>query len=68
MTTISVIYIFFFIGGIHQRKLLDKLFSNYDPTERPVENDMDYLNISIGIAIQQIVELVSYSLIISERH
>lgn len=44
-------------AGIHQRKLLEKLFSNYDPTERPVENDNENLNISIGIAIQQIVEL-----------
>lgn len=44
-------------AGLHQRKLLQKLFSSYDPTERPVENDNENLNISIGIAIQQIVEL-----------
>ncbi len=39
---------------------MSKLFSNYDPTERPVEFDNENLNVSVGISIQQIVELVKY--------
>lgn len=47
--------------GIHQRKLLEKLFSSYDPAERPVEIEADNLNVEIGICIQQIVELVKFN-------
>ncbi len=44
-------------AGLHQKKLLDKLFSNYDRTERPVEDDKDVLNVEIGMVLQQIVDL-----------
>jgi hypothetical protein len=56
--TLCLSFYTFINCGIHQRKLLEKLFSNYDPSERPVENESGNLNISIGICIQQIVELV----------
>ncbi|CAF0709115.1 unnamed protein product [Brachionus calyciflorus] len=44
-------------AGEYQRKLLDKLFKNYDPNERPVLDDIDTLNVSVGLAIQQIVDV-----------
>jgi len=46
-------------GGEHQRKLLEKLFTNYEPLERPVEDDQSSLNVSVGLALQQIVDVVS---------
>lgn len=45
-------------AGIHQKRLLEKLFSNYDPLERPVANDNDTLIVLVGLAIQQIVDVV----------
>ena len=54
-------YLFFYLqkkAGHDQRRLLDKLFKNYDPLERPVANDNDTLNVSVGLAIQQIVDVV----------
>ena len=53
---------FFFLNasaGIHQKRLLRKLFSNYDPNERPVLNDEQVLTVMVGLSIQQIVDLVS---------
>jgi hypothetical protein len=40
---------FFKIGGEHQKKLLEKLFTNYEPLERPVEDDQTSLNVSVKI-------------------
>ena len=48
-------------AGKFERALLSKLFHNYDPTERPIYNDSENLEVTIGFAIQQIVEL-------SEKH
>lgn len=47
----------FFKAGSYQKKLLDKLFKNYDPLERPVFDDTKTMNVSIGLAIQQIVDV-----------
>ncbi len=44
-------------AGLFQKKLLDKLFSKYDRSERPVEDDKDVLNVSVGLSLQQIVDL-----------
>ena len=46
------------IGGVIQKKLLSKLFDNYDTAERPVQNENENLLVSIGLCIQQIVEIV----------
>ena len=46
-------------AGYHQRRLLDKLFKNYDPLERPVADDNETINVSVGLALQQIVDVVS---------
>ena len=37
--------------------LLKKLFENYDPTERPVQDDSKNMLVSVGLSIQQIVEI-----------
>ena len=39
--------------------MLEKLFRKYNPIERPVENDTESLNVTIGLALQQIVDVVS---------
>ena len=43
---------------MHQKMLLKKLFDSYDPTERPVADDNKNLLVSVGLSIQQIVEIV----------
>lgn len=47
----------FFKGGKHQKRLLENLFKDYDPEERPVANDTDTLVVLVGLAIQQIVDV-----------
>jgi hypothetical protein len=44
-------------GGIHQKRLLETLFKNYNPLERPVQDEMQQLNVSIGMSLQQIVDV-----------
>jgi len=43
--------------GVFQRQLLNKLFSNYNPSEVPVVKDGEVLNVSISLSLQQIVDL-----------
>ncbi len=51
------------VGGVHQRRLLKYLFEDnkYDPTERPVLNDSSTLAVSMSLALQQIIDFVSFS-------
>jgi nicotinic acetylcholine receptor alpha-10 len=44
-------------GGIHQKRLLEHLFKNYDSLERPVQNENESLNVSINLSVQQIVDV-----------
>jgi len=53
------LFLFYFLGGFHQKRLLEKLFRKYNPIERPVEKDTESLNVTIGLALQQIVDVVS---------
>jgi hypothetical protein len=46
-------------GGVHQKRLLKKLFINYDSAERPVEKDTESLNVTLALSLQQIVDVVS---------
>ena len=43
--------------GMHQKRLLDKLFSTYDSSERPVTNEEDKVEVHVGLSIQQIVDI-----------
>ena len=51
-------------GQMH-RKLIQNLFKNYEPLERPVQNETDSLVVNFGINIQQILEIVTIFLNIS---
>lgn len=43
----------------HERALLKKLFqSNYDLNERPVVNDKDAVVVTLGLTLNQIVDVV----------
>lgn len=42
---------------MHQRRLLDMLFENYDSSERPVTNEDDKVTVDVGLSIQQIVDI-----------
>ena len=47
-------------AGIHQKRLLENLFKNYDAFERPVEHEDDTVNVSMTLSVQQIVDVVSF--------
>ena len=38
--------------------MLNYLFSDYDAIERPVENDSESLEVEVGLAVQQIIDIV----------
>ena len=41
------------------KRLLDDLFSEYDPVVRPVKNPEDTIKLSIGLKLSQIADIVS---------
>ena len=45
-------------GGMHQKKLIRKIFNNYDASERPVANENKNMDVNVGLSIQQIVDIV----------
>jgi hypothetical protein len=47
-------------GGIAQKRLLAKLFKGHNVLERPVENDNNTVDVFLGMAVQQIVNIVSF--------
>jgi hypothetical protein len=49
------------VGGFYQRRLLKHLLveGQYDPLERPVQNESQTLPVSINLALQQIIDFVS---------
>jgi len=40
------------------KRLLDDLFSSYDPVVRPVKNPEDTIKLSIGLKLSQIADIV----------
>ena len=50
-------YVNYARAGMHQRRLLDKLFETYDSSERPVTNEEDKVGVVVGLSIQQIVDI-----------
>lgn len=46
-------------AGSDQRRLLQKLFTNYNPLERPSLNETQNLKVELGLSIQQIVDIVN---------
>ena len=49
------------MGGLDQRRLLKHLLleKQYNPLERPVQNDSKTLPVRINLALQQIIDFVS---------
>lgn len=62
-----IIYIFFFYsilftvchGGYHEKRLLHQLLDAYNVLERPVVNESDPLQLSFGLTLMQIIDVVS---------
>lgn len=49
--------------GMHERKLLNNLLRNYNPLERPVAVESEPLNVTFGLTLQQIIDVVSFEII-----
>ena len=46
--------------GSHERRLLNDLALNYNKYERPVAEESEALEIRFGLALQQILDVVSF--------
>ena len=44
--------------GFHERRLLVDLMSDYNKLERPVYNEIDPVNLTFGLTLQQIIDVV----------
>lgn len=59
-------YVFFLlllpssIASPPELRLRNDLLHDYNPLERPVENNEDRVVVTLGVAFQQIINLVSY--------
>lgn len=49
-------------AGYYEKKLLHKLLDTYNVLERPVANESDPLQLSFGITLMQIIDVVSFHL------
>ncbi len=59
---------FFFIDcSVHQQRLLKKLFSDYDPVERPVKNENDTLEVQVALSVQRLVDLVCINKLFKQK-
>ncbi|XP_023344309.1 acetylcholine receptor subunit alpha-type acr-16 [Eurytemora carolleeae] len=47
----------FSLSSMHERRLLNDLFLNYNKLERPVNNESEPVQLSVSISLQQIVDL-----------
>lgn len=46
-------------GGMHEKRLLHSLLDHYNVLERPVVNESDPLQLSFGLTLMQIIDVVS---------
>ena len=49
---------FFSKAGSDQKRLLSKLFENYNPLERPAADEGESLYVGLSLSIQQIIDVV----------
>lgn len=59
------------LAGYHEKRLLHDLLDTYNTLERPVVNESDPLQLSFGLTLMQIIDVVSvvemsYSIFILE--
>ena len=52
------------LGGYYEEKLISTLMKDYSKLARPVENNLDPVNIQLGLSLQQIIDVVSHSPIV----
>lgn len=50
------------LQGYFERKLLNNLLNNYNLLERPVANESEPLEVKFGLTLQQIIDVVSFTL------
>ena len=48
----------FIVASIHQRRLLERLFKEHNPVERPVRNENETLLVTVSLSLQQIIDVV----------
>lgn len=60
--TKDLIFFYFTVGraGFHEKRLLHHLLDNYNVLERPVVNESDPLQLSFGLTLMQIIDVVSF--------
>lgn len=46
-------------AGMYEGRLLNQLLDKYNPLERPVADESDPLNVTFGLTLQQIIDVVS---------
>lgn len=47
------------MAGYHEKRLLHDLLDTYNTLERPVVNESDPLQLSFGLTLMQIIDVVS---------
>lgn len=57
----SRIYVSVCFGGQHEKQLLHTLLDSYNTLERPVANESDPLQLSFGLTLMQIIDVVSFN-------
>jgi Neurotransmitter-gated ion-channel ligand binding domain len=50
------------LGGYHEKRLLADILDPYNTLERPVVNESDPLQLSFGLTLMQIIDVVSFYL------
>lgn len=51
-------------GGPHEKRLLNNLLGTYNTLERPVANESEALEVKFGLTLQQIIDVVSWNMIL----
>lgn len=55
-------------GGYHEKRLLHDLLDTYNILERPVVNESDPLQLSFGLTLMQIIDVVRKTSLCSVEH
>lgn len=57
---VSTIFVTVLKSEENEKKLYDLLLADYNILVRPVENNTDPVNVTLGLTFQQLVDVVSY--------
>jgi hypothetical protein len=53
------------LQGMHEKRLIRKLFKDYDKIERPAQNDSHPVRVDFGLTLQQIIDVVRMKIVVS---